>query len=194
MVAALKIPPTNMTVTEFLSWDSGDYSGRTWQLRDGEPEMVAPATDVHGSIHSELGRLIGNHLLAVGRGCRAVSNPGVIPRVRSDKNMLAPDIGVTFTPVSSNHDIPDPVLLIEVLSPSNKAENRANILAYTTIPSVSEILIVSNFEVTTELLRRQPDGTWPERPEVIRPDEELHLASIDFIIPLRAPYRTSGLV
>jgi Uma2 family endonuclease len=108
--------------------------------------------------------------------------------------MLAPDIGVTCTPVSSNHDIPNPILLIEVLSPSNKAGTGANVLAYITIPSVSEILIVSSFEVTTELLRRQPDGTWPEQSKFIRPDEELHLASIDLTIPLRAAYRTLGLV
>jgi len=194
MVAASQIPPTHMTVAEFLSWDSGDYSGHIWQLRDGVPEMMAPASDRHGSIQGELHALIANHLLARGSHCRSVITPGVIPRLRSDQNMLAPDIGVTCSPVSGSHAIPNPILLIEVLSPSNKAETRANVWAYTTIPSVIEILIISSFKIEAELLRRQPDGTWPERPQFFRPDEELHLASIDFTFPLRAAYRTSGLV
>ena len=32
----------------------------------------------------------------------------------------------------------DPVLLVEILSPSNQAESRANVWAYTTIPSVPD--------------------------------------------------------
>lgn len=49
MVAALKMPSHHMTVAEFLDWDSGDRSGALWQLRDGEPEMMAPASDARGS-------------------------------------------------------------------------------------------------------------------------------------------------
>jgi hypothetical protein len=39
MPAALKIPP-HMTVAEFLGWEPDDRSGRLWQLRDGESEMM----------------------------------------------------------------------------------------------------------------------------------------------------------
>jgi hypothetical protein len=35
-----------MTVSEFLSWDSGDPSGRLWQLIDGEPVAMAPGVDL----------------------------------------------------------------------------------------------------------------------------------------------------
>ena len=74
--------PEYLTVAEFLAWDSGDRSGRLWQLRDGVPEAMAPASDLHGTIQGELGRLIGNHLLATGRPCRLLVAPGVIPRGR----------------------------------------------------------------------------------------------------------------
>ena len=59
MVALRKLPPpAPMTVAAFLAWDPGDRSGRLWQLRDGVPEAMAPATEAHGAIQAELGALI----------------------------------------------------------------------------------------------------------------------------------------
>lgn len=37
----------------------------------------------------------------------------------------------------------DPVLLMEILSPSDAQQTWANVWAYATIPSVTEILVVS---------------------------------------------------
>lgn len=193
MVAALKLPPRRMTLVEFLSWDPEDGTGALWQLRDGEPEMMAPATDAHGSVQNQLSFLLTAHLLAGGGRCRVVSNPGVVPRVRSDQNMLIPDIGVTCAPPSTGRPIPEPVVLIEILSPSNEAETRANVWAYTTIPSVAEIAVLGSTEVSAEVLRRRPDGTWPERPEAVGAGGELRFESIGFAAPLIAVYATTPL-
>jgi Uma2 family endonuclease len=86
----------------------------------------------------------------------------------------------------------DPVALIEILSPSNEAETRAKVWAYTTIPSVMEIVLLRSTAVAAEILRRRPDGTWPEDSETIAADCELRLDSIGFAAPLRLAYRTSG--
>jgi Uma2 family endonuclease len=90
--------------------------------------------------------------------------------------------------------VPDPVLLVEVLSPSNEAQTRANIWAYTTIPSVREIWVISSWDVRADVFRLLPDGTWPERPDLIGPEDELRAESIGFAVPLKAIYRTSGLI
>ena len=193
MVAIRKLPH-RMTVAEFLDWNPEDGSGAIWQLRDGEPEMMAPASEAHGSIQARLLHLIESHLIARGSRCRSVVTPGVIPRVRSDRNMLAPDIGITCSPPSGGKSLPDPVVLVEVLSPSNEIETRANVWAYTTIPSVQEIVIIFSTEIGAELLRRRADGSWPGQPEFIGPDGELRLEAIGFTAPLREAYRTSGLV
>jgi Uma2 family endonuclease len=192
MVAALKLPPHAMTVAEFLEWNPDDGSGGLWQLRDGEPEMMAPASDVHGSIQSELGALLRNHLLERGGPCRVVTAPGVVPPVRSDYNMLVPDLAVTCKP-PARHAIAEPLVLIEILSPSNTAKTRANIAAYRTVPSVQEIVVLNGSRVFAEVLRRTPDGAWPAEAEYVAADSELRLESIDFAIPLRAAYRTAGL-
>lgn len=174
-----------MTVAEFLAWNPGD--GRLWQLVDGEPVAMAPASQTHGAIQNELGRLLGNHLAELGSRCRVVTTPGVVPRVGANENVRVPDLGVTCTPPSLDHMMPNPVLLVEVLSPSNVAETRANIWSYTTIPSVREILLVHSARVGA-------DGEWPEGPTTLGPDDTLMLGSVEgFSTPLVALYRTTPL-
>jgi Uma2 family endonuclease len=193
-MVALRKRLLGMTVAEFLEWDSGDRSGALWQLRDGEPEMMAPASDPHGMIQNELGRLIGNYLADRDSPWRVGTAPGVVPRVRSTRNFLVPDLGVTCTPPAGGPTMLDPVVLIELLSPSNARETRANVRAYTSIPSVVEIVLVRSTSIAAEVLRRQSDGSWPGEPQYIDADGELALESIGFRIPLRAAYRTSGIV
>ena len=89
--------------------------------------------------------------------------------------------------------VPDPVLLIEVLSPSNERNTRTNVWAYTTIPTVQEILLVRVSRMEAELLRRDADGNWPAKPLILRPDDTLSLESVRFRAPLAALYRTTGL-
>ena len=193
MSSALRLPLHRMTVAEFLDWDSGDNTGALWQLRDGEPEMMAPASDPHGSIQARLAQLIGVHLDAHGGGCRVVIAPGVIPSLRSEENCLAPDLGVTCAPPSDARLMHEPVVLIEILSPSNVSKTRANVRAYRTILSVREIVVLRSTAIAAEILRRRTDGSWPEQPEIVRADGELRLDSIGFAEPLRAAYRTTNL-
>jgi hypothetical protein len=75
----------------------------------------------------------------------------------------------------------------------NEHETWANVWAYTTIPSVMEILIVSSTKVEAELLCRRDDGSWPEIPERLAADRDLRLESIDFTVALRDVYRTTAL-
>src|SRR6185503_5726351 len=102
-----------MTLAEFLEWEPP--SDARWQLRDGEPEMMAPASDRHGSIQSRLSRLIDVHLETTGRPCRIVIAPGVVPAERSADNCLVPDLGITCTPPSGAHLMEHPMVLIEIL-------------------------------------------------------------------------------
>lgn len=193
MAAIHKRLPTRMTLDEFLGWDADDVTGRRWQLVNGEPVLMAPAAEVHGAIQNELGRLLGDHLLATGRPCRVISAPGIVPRVRSDENFRVPDLGVTCGPPSKEVMVPEPVLLVEILSPGNEAKTRSNIWAYTTMPSVQEILVVRSTRMEVELLRRAADGNWPASPVIIRPPDALGLSSIGFEVPVADLYRTAGL-
>ena len=155
--------------------------------------MMAPASDRHGRIQGELTSLIGTHLKNNRPECSVVTAPGVVPRIRSSENFRIPDIGITCSPSTGQTPIPEPIALIEILSPSNEQETRTNIWTYTTIPSVQEIIILHSTAIAAEILRRCPDGTWPEKPDLLGSDDELRLPSIGFATPLREAYRTAGL-
>ncbi len=185
--------PHRMTVAEFERWEPPfDLQDRRWELVDGEPVCMAPPSIDHGAIQSETGRLIANHLASARKGCRVIATPGVIPRIKSDANERVPDLGITCAPIRAGHALPDPLLLIEILSPSNEAKTRANVWAYTSIPTVSEVLLLSSTAIRAELLCREADGAWPEMPEIVT--ETLRLGSIGFEVTLRDLYLTSSLV
>jgi Uma2 family endonuclease len=190
---ALRKPPRTMTVAEFLDWP-GDGSGRTFQLVDGELRAMSPGSATHGTIQANLCCLIRNALVAAGSGCRLVTEPGVITRIRSDMNLRVPDLGVTRTADAPGQQaLPDPIALIEVLSPGNASDTWDNVWAYTTIPSVREIVLVHSTRVLAELLRRGADGHWPGRPEEIGAGGTLHLESMSVAFPLRDAYAQTHL-
>jgi Uma2 family endonuclease len=180
-----------MTVSEFLRWDAPE--GYLWQLVDGVPVAMAPPAPLHGAIQSETGRLIGNHLVESGSLCRAITTPGVIPPFLSDQNFMVPDLAVTCSASDlAGKAVHEPVLLVEILSPSNHAETWRNVWAYITIPSLREILVIRTATVGVDLLRRGDDGVWPDRPLPITKGD-LTLSSIGLTLPVAALYRGTGM-
>jgi len=182
-----------MTVAEFLDWE-GDDTDRKFELTDGEPRAMAPASGTHGTMQITIGSILRAHLRANRPGCRVVAEPGIVPRVRASANLRIPDLAITCVPnEAAERALPDPVVIIEILSPSNEAETRQNVWAYASIPSVREILLVRSTEIAAELLRRQADGTWPEQPELIESTGGIGLDSISFRAKLGDFYEDTHL-
>jgi Uma2 family endonuclease len=180
-----------MTVDEFIACSPDD--GQIWQLVDGEPQVKPPSSRTHAALKAELSALLANHLAAGGSRCSALASPGIVPRANATRNFRIPDLAVTCTGYEIEEcAITDPMLVVELFSASNKAKTWANVWAFTTIPSVQEILILHTEAIGADLLRRQPDGTWPKDPEAIG-SGELLLDSIGFRVPLSALYRTTRL-
>ena len=73
-----------------------------------------------------------------------------------------------------------------------QAQTWTNVWAYTSIPSVREIVVLRSDRVAASLLRRLPDGMWPERPDEIG-DGTLALESIGFSVRLMELYVTTQL-
>ena len=190
--AVPKSPPL-MTVAEFLEWP-GDGTDTRYELVEGELRAMAPASGTHGTIHGRLSAAIVAHLDAKRPGCRLIVAPGVQPHLRADWNHRIPELGVTCTPSTVGEQmVPDPILLIEILSPSNATETWSNVPLYSTVPSVIEILIVYSTKVAAEILRRGDDGRWPRNAEPIGPDGMIRLQSIGLELPLREVYRGTHL-
>ena len=93
-------------------------------------------------------------------GDRAACELGVELRI--------PDLAITCARNEpSERALPDPTVIIEILSPSNEAQTRENVWAYTTIPSVRHILLARSTDVAGELLTRLTVGSWPEQPSML---------------------------
>ena len=190
-MVALSKSPEFMSVAEFLSWTPPD-DGR-WQLVDGMPCAMAPANRSHGAIQGELSRLLGNHLAEAGSPCSVLVTPGVIPNAKPEQNVRIPDLAVTCSGYEVEEaTLSEPILLIEILSPSNQAETWINVWSYTTISSVLEILVLQSGSIGAHLLRRRADGTWPDQANTIEAGD-LVLESIDFRASLGLIYRTTRL-
>lgn len=184
--------PAHYTLQEFLAWESGD--GRRYELVDGLPRAMAPASNVHGLLQSELCSLIRNHLRQHRPGCEVITNPGLVPHILSGHNFRIPDLGVTCARIRPGASmLPEPLLLVEILSPSNQADTWSNVWTYTSIPTVQEILVLHSGKVAIELLRRTGEGRWPGETETVT-DGDLMLASIGFRVLIAELYGRSGLL
>jgi Uma2 family endonuclease len=178
-----------LTVDEFHAWEPPPgLEDRRWQLVDGEPECMAPPGVNHGAIQNQVGMLLGLHLRTHRASCRVVTTPGVIPHLRARFNERVPDLGVSCAPFTDSRSLVNPVLLVEILSPSNEAKTRANAWAYATIPSVQEVLILSSTAIRAEVLR-QGDDT----PAIVAGNETLRLQSIGYEGCLADFYATTDL-
>ena len=178
--------PLPMTVRDFMAWDPGNH--QRYELVDGLPRAMTPTALTHGVLQNELGSLMGNHLREHRPGCHVAANPGVTPPVLSAQNVRIPDLGVTCTPITSGEALMrEPVLLVEILSPSNYSETWSNVWTYCSIPSLREVLVLHSTRMRAEVLRRGADGQWSAEPEQIT-QSELILDSIGFRIDLAAVY------
>ena len=185
--------PTSMTVDEFIDWP-GDGIHKKFQLVDGEVLAMSPASTTHGVLQAKLTILIGNRLSDQKSPCIVVTEPAIETHINLDDNLRVPDLAVTCAKTEpAQIALPDPILLIEILSPGNKKATWNNVWAYASIPSVSEILVVQSTRIEADLLRRGPDKSWPKKPERIGPDGRLTLESIGFECALAELYEKTHL-
>lgn len=170
-----------MSVAEFLSWDDG--TDTRYELVGGQPVAMAPPSGAHAVIVMNLGRQIGNRL---GPPCYVAAEAGIVPADRADTWYQA-DLVVSCSPLEPEARwIADPVLIVEVLSPSTAQHDRGTkLFDYREIASVQEILLVSSEARRVEVWRRE-GPRWIV--ETLIGDAELRLAAVGGPIPLAAIY------
>jgi len=146
-----------MTVDEFLRWDDG--TDTRYELVGGFPLAMAspPPLEEHGLLAARLAARL-ERALSGRRLCRADIEAGILHPERADTFFVA-DVAVTCGPREPRRQyMQDPILLIEILSPSTERHDRhLKLPAYRRIGSVQEILLVDSEDRYVELHRRQGD-------------------------------------
>lgn len=123
--------------------------------------------------------------------CRAYMSD-VRVRVEKVQSFYYPDLLVVCAKDAQPLDleaatVDDPVLLVEVLSPSTEAiDRREKLLVYRQIPSLSEYVLVSQDEPRVEIHRRRGDIAWEKIEHSA--GETVTLRSVDLSIGMREIY------
>ena len=144
------LAPERMTLAEFLEGDDG--SDRRYELLDGIPVMMAPSLEAHGELAARLTIEIGTRLQPP---CRVISEAGIVIPDRADTYYVA-DLAVTCAPREPGRRmVVEPVLVVEVLSPSTGQVDRWRKVAdYRRLPSVQEVLVAFSEKRRVDLQRR----------------------------------------
>jgi Uma2 family endonuclease len=127
----------------------------------GEIYAMAGGTPGHAALAAMALRLVGNQLPA---GCRAYTSDLRV-RVEASDVSTYPDGAVICGKAHRAADDPlavtNPLLLIEVTSPSTEAYDRGTKLEqYRLLPALREVLLVSHRERRLTVWRRGASGEW----------------------------------
>jgi Uma2 family endonuclease len=175
-----------MTVAEFLEWNDGTDTHH--ELVRGKVVAMAPPSAKHSVIASKIGSSLEASLK---RPCYLGMNAGVV-RPDRDDTFYEADLVVSCTPLETDMTtIPQPSVVIEVLSPTTAEHDRGGKLYdYRRIPSVREIALVASEQRHVEIWRRR--GAKWEVEDLIG-DAALELETVGVAIPFAAIYADSGV-
>lgn len=173
-----------MSLADFLRWEDG--TDTRYELLYGVPVAMAPPAVAHGRLAARLIARV-DAALASRSPCFVQSEAGIVRPDRDDTFYVA-DLAVSCTPTkSAEQRLPDPLLIVEVLSPTTILDDRQDkIPAYRMIPSVQEILALDSTRMVAEVMRRDGDRWITEI--ISGPNGTLTLASIGLTVAMAELY------
>src|SRR5437868_8867531 len=148
-----------LTVEEFL--DSCPNDQRHYQLFDGVMVAMAPPATAHQVIAARLGGEIYGSLNATRPECVLRAQAGIAPHGLRGRDHFETDLTVSCGPLDRDDRgiVSDPVLIVEVLSPSTDRDDVfIKLPAYQRIPSLEEILYLETERVGAAVYRRNAAG------------------------------------
>lgn len=155
---------------------------------DGQIYGMAGGTPEHGALKVAV---VGLLFAALRAGRCRVYDSDVRVRVAETGLTTYPDASVVCGPRAldprDQHALANPVLLVEVTSPSTEGYDRAEKFEhYRRIPTLVEYVVVDHRARSIELRQRQADGEW--RVSVLRAGEQVSLASVGVTLDVDAIY------
>ena len=174
-----------MSLDEFLAWEreqpeKHEYVG-------GVVRMMTGGSLDHSTIASNLWRAISDRLR--GSPCRAFGSDA---KIIANGSVRYPDLSVTCTGARGRDDIvPEPVLVVEVVSPSTEREDRGRKkFDYFATPSIRQYAIVEQDARRVDLYTRSGDS-WTD--QIVEGDAVLDLSSVGVAVNLATIYEDTEL-
>jgi Uma2 family endonuclease len=174
-----------MSLDEFLAWER-DQSER-YEYAGGVITMITGGSLDHWTIASNLWTALRDQLR--GTTCRAFRGDS---KIIANHSIRYPDLSVTCTQVRGTDDLVlDPILIIEVISPSTEREDRGRKkFDHFAKPSIRQYALIEQDERRIDLYTRT-GASWID--EVIEGEAVLNLSSIGVEISLDTIYEDTEL-
>lgn len=144
------------TITEEEYLALAEASKVKLEFVDGVVRSMAGGSENHGRLQFALPRILGPQIDA--RGCRGYASDTRV-KINDRGDYVYPDLSFACPKGEfEGTSLTNPILIIEVLSPSTAAYDRDEKLElYRSIPSVEEYLLISSEEPRVEAYRRRGD-------------------------------------
>jgi len=152
--------PLRMTADEFLEWAMDQPEGQRYELAGGEVVAMAPERAAPALVKLAATRALQDGVTAAGLSYEVYPD-GMAVRI-DDATVYEPDALVRCgDPIDRNAiEVTDPVVVVEVLSPSTRArDSGAKLDDYFRLPSVRHYLIVKTETRNVIHHERRPDGS-----------------------------------
>ncbi len=178
---------TKYTPEEYLARETqAEYKSEYY---DGEIRMMAGGSEDHSVIQGNIITELNNGLV---RKPRKVYTSDMRLLVKRRRAYTYPDTmvicGKTEFQTGRTEVVTNPIVIVEVLSPSTREHDRVEKFAlYKQIESLREYVTVDSERVVVSILRRASDDKWTIK-IMMRPTEMLVLESLDLEIPIEKLY------
>jgi Uma2 family endonuclease len=177
-------PVTIAAFEAFLEWQR---DARPWELVAGRIVGMTNLSERHEQIVANVGVVL--HIALADRACHVYFGGLRIQRSGSARGIdrPRPDLLVRCGPVSDNTFVTDPLVVVEVLSPSTIDTDRGEKLRfYKTLPTLVHIALVYQDQQRAEHYRRMDTG-W-ELEVLTSPDNALVFEAIGAAVTLAEVY------
>ncbi len=173
---------------EYLSIERG--AKEKHEYFEGKVIAMGGASLAHNRIVVNLIKKTGSFL--EGKPCEILPSDIRIS-APSYKSYMYPDATIICGKPELEDDkfdiLKNPSVIFEALSPSTEDHDRGKkFFFYRQIPSLKEYILIDTTKYFVEVSRRQPDNSWLFE-EISGEDSALHLATIDYELPLKELYR-----
>lgn len=171
-----------MTAEEFLAWEA--TQAERHDFVNGEVFAMAGAEDRHVTASLNVAMALRQHL--AGTPCRTFMADMKV-EAAAGHSFFYPDVVVTCSEADRASPLVkrEPVLVVEVLSPSTAAYDRGEKFAhYRQIATLKELAFVDLDTRRTDVYRRGTDGLWVLHP--FDAGDDVQLASVELKITAAA--------
>ncbi|GJD61207.1 Uma2 family endonuclease [Methylobacterium frigidaeris] len=181
-----------LTVAEFDRFVDAQQDEHDWELVDGGIVMMTNPTENHEQIAGNLGAPL--KLAMDAQGCRSYRGGMRVLRDYDGRgrDKPKPDIDVRCGPRQNRTFVTDPLVIVEVLSPSTMDRDRGPKLSfyklsfYKSLPTLRHFVLVYQDQMRVEHDRREPEG-WVSD-VLTAPDHVLRFEAVEFEIALDRVY------